>query len=246
MVDKIQKIALRGSLHQAPENTVPAIKKAISEKADVIFLDVQGASDGVPLVFADTRLDRTTNGTGRIAKMTAEQVQALDAGAWKGQEFQGTKVPTLEEALKAVGAKARVFLMLPQIRKGDALAESLVKVLKARKKPADDVLAFSDSGSLEAFREMAPDFGYALILDEKVDSWVLLKKAERLGLKLVRPHRQQISGEFVRKAHEQKVAVWAHFADEESDLKELLEMKVDGIVTGRLPRLTRVLEELKA
>jgi glycerophosphoryl diester phosphodiesterase len=91
-------------------------------------------------------------------------------------------------------------------------------------------------------KEKAPEFGYALALDEKVEGWVILRKTEKLELAAVRPHRQQINSEFVRNAHEKGIKVFAHFADEEEDMRDLLAMKVDGIVTGRPERLKGVLE----
>lgn len=245
-MSNVQIISLRGSLHQAPENTVPAIKKAIKSEVDAIALDVQGTKEGAPLVIADTRVDRTTNGTGRVNRMTADEVLALDAGSWAGAEYQGTKVPTLEEAIKAVGAKTRLMLILPELRAGSPLLENTATALKARKKPAEDLLVFTDSESLKVMRDQAPDFMYALALDEKVEGWVILRKAEKLELTAVRPHRQQISSEFVRNAHEKGIKVFAHFADEEEDMQELLAMKVDGIITGRPERLKSVLEESQA
>lgn len=238
-------IAFRGASQTAPENTVPAIQKALKAGADAIALDVQGSKDDVPLVIADQKLERTTNGTGRVSQLEAKDVQTLDAGAWFGEEFAGTKVPTLEEAVKEVG-KAKLILNLPAMRADSKLAAHIVTALKGRAKPAEDVLVFSDSASLENFREKAQGFGYCLALDAKVEGWVILRKAEKLSLTVVRPAREQVAPELVSKAHEKKMRVYAHFADEETDMQRLIECHVDGIVTGRPERLKRVLDETKA
>ena len=244
-MSNVLTISLRGALHQAPENTVPAIKKAVAGDVDAIAIDVQGAKDDEPLVLADTRLDRTTNSTGRVNRMTAKEIRALDAGSWAGAEFAGTKVPTLAEALEAVG-DTRLLLTIPELRAGSPLVDKIATALEARKKPEDDVLVFTDSESLKVLREKAPKFACALALDEKVEGWVILRKAEKLELKVVRPHRQQINSEFVRNAHAKGIKVLAHFADEEAAMRDLLGMKVDGIITGRPERLKRVLEEAEA
>lgn len=238
-------IAFRGASQAAPENTVPAIQKALKAGADAIALDVQGSKDDVPLVIADQKLERTTNGTGRVSQLDAKDVQALDAGAWFAEEFAGTKVPTLEEAVKEVG-KAKLILNLPAMRVDSKLAANIVSALKSRNKPGEDVLVFNDSASLENFREKAQDFGYALALDAKVEGWVVLRKAEKLNLTVVRPLREQVDPEFVAKAHDKKMRVYAHFADEETDMQRLIEIHVDGILTGRPERLKRVLDETKA
>ncbi|HEY3321337.1 MAG TPA: glycerophosphodiester phosphodiesterase family protein [Planctomycetota bacterium] len=243
---KTLTIAHRGASQQAPENTIPAIQKALELGVNMLALEVQRTRDNQPLVLADVSLDRTTNGSGRIARMTAAEIQALDAGSWFNEKFAGTRVPTLAEAIAAVGPKARLMLSLPETRAGTPWADELLKALKSRPKPAEDVLAFSDSESLKSFRELAKDFSYALLLGEKVDGWLYLEKADKLGLKVVRPHRAQTDSVLVRQAHDKGIQVFAYFANEESDMRELIESRVDGIVTGRPERLKTLLESKPA
>ncbi len=238
-------VAHRGAAQQAPENTLPAIKKALEAGVHMLSLEVQKTKDDAPIVLADVSLDRTTNGTGRAARMTAKEIGALDAGSWFNGDFAGAKVPLLSEAVKAVGDKARLMLTLPETKTGTPWIDKLAKVLEARKKPAEDILVFSDSDSLKTFREKAPDFSYALALDEKVDGWLYLEKAGKMNLKHVRPHRSQVDAVMVRQAHAKGIAVIAHFANEEADLRSLVELRVDGIVTGRPEKLTTILAEFK-
>jgi glycerophosphoryl diester phosphodiesterase len=238
-------VAHRGASHQAPENTLPAVKKALEAGVDMLALDVQKTRDDHPILLADVSLDRTTNGSGRASRMTAKEIAALDAGGWFNDDFTGTKVPTLADAIKAVGEKARLMLSLPETRPGTPWPDELAKALKARKKPANDILIFSDSESLKTFREKAPDFSYALALDERVDGWLYLEKASKMNLKHIRPHRSQIDAVLVRQAHAKNVEVIAYFANEESDLRSLVELRVDGIVTGRPEKLKTLLAEFK-
>jgi len=234
-------IAHRGASQQAPENTLPAIEKALLEGVDMLALEVQRTKDDQAILLADVSVDRTTNGSGRAARMAAEEIRALDAGSWFGAAFAGAKVPALAEALAATGSKARLMLTLPETRSGTPWAQRLAQELQARPQPDQDILVFSDSESLKSFREMAPAFTYALALGEKVDGWLYLEKAGRMGLKAVRPYRAQIDSVLVRQAHAKNIQVFAYFANEESDLREMVELKVDGIVTGRPERLKKLL-----
>jgi len=235
-------IAHRGASQQAPENTLPAIEKALAAGVDMLALEVQKSKDNKPLLLADVSLDRTTNGTGRVVRMNASEITALDAGSWFNADFAGTRVPLLADALKKIGTKARVMLTLPETRAGTPWADELLKVLKERKNPAEDVLVFSDSDSLKSFRELAKDFSYSLVLGEKVDGWLFLEKADKMGLKVVRPYRPQIDSVLIRQAHAKGIKVFAYFANEEADLKALLELRVDGIITGRPERLKALLD----
>jgi len=234
-------IAHRGASQQAPENTLPAIEKALQEGVDMLALEVQKTKDDQAILLADVSLDRTTNGAGRAARMTLDEIRALDAGSWFNAAFAGAKVPTLAEAVAAVAGKARLMLALPETRAGTPWAQRVAQELQARTQAAEDVLVFTDSESLKSFREIAPAFTYALALGEKVDGWLYLEKAGRMGLKAVRPYRAQIDSVLVRQAHAKNIQVFAYFANEEDDLREMLELRVDGIVTGRPERLRKLL-----
>lgn len=108
----VMKIAHRGVAKYAPENTMPAIEKAIEIDFDYIELDVRYTKDGIPILMHDSTVDRTTDGTGPPSDYTLEQIKKLDAGYSSrfGDRYGGTRVPTLEEALAAMQGKIRLYL----------------------------------------------------------------------------------------------------------------------------------------
>jgi glycerophosphoryl diester phosphodiesterase len=90
----------------APENTLTAFSRAFQAGMGV-ELDVRSTRDGHLVVLHDETVDRTTNGAGRVGQLTLDEIRALDAGSWKGGEFAGAKVPTLEEVLDLARAEAK-------------------------------------------------------------------------------------------------------------------------------------------
>ena len=64
---------------------------------DYVECDVSFTSDGVGVLLHDGTVDRTSNGTGRIADMTFEEARGLDFGIWFSDTFAGEKIPTFEE-----------------------------------------------------------------------------------------------------------------------------------------------------
>jgi len=245
-LSQVYVIAHRGDSRAAPENTVAAIEQAAEAGADLVALEVQGSLDQVPLVLADRTLERTTNGTGKVAQVAAKDIQALDAGSWFNAKFKGAKVPALGEALKAGGKKSRFMLHLPDLKNFPDLSKAILADLKELPKPAEHILVFNDSDNLKTFREQAKEFSYLLALGEKAEGWIILEKARSLGLKHIRPYKSQINSDLVRTAHAKGLKVLAHFADEEAELRDLLGLKVDGIVTGRPALLKDLLNDVKA
>ena len=66
--------AHRGASGYAPENTLASFQMAVDMKADGIECDIHLSKDGVFVVCHDETIDRTSDGTGRIAEMTYEQM----------------------------------------------------------------------------------------------------------------------------------------------------------------------------
>ncbi|XP_029945017.1 glycerophosphodiester phosphodiesterase 1-like [Salarias fasciatus] len=95
-------VAHRGGGHDAPENTVAAIREASRNGATGVELDLSFSSDGVPVLMHDETVDRTTNGSGPVSKLQFVQLRRLDASARHRlkDRFSGEKVPTLQEAVQ--------------------------------------------------------------------------------------------------------------------------------------------------
>ena len=106
----IMKVAHRGAKMFAPENTLPAIRKAIEMGYDYVELDLRYSRDGAPVIFHDLRLSGKTNGFGTVALSKFSSLRKLDAGVWFGDEFRGTKIPTFEECLKVMHGRINLYL----------------------------------------------------------------------------------------------------------------------------------------
>ena len=91
--------AHRGENGVFPENTIPGFQEAVRLGANQVEFDVRHTKDGRFIIMHDPTVDRTTDGTGKVAELTFDEIRALDAGIKKDERFAGTKVPTFEEAL---------------------------------------------------------------------------------------------------------------------------------------------------
>ena len=94
-------IAHRGLDNSYPENTLIAFKAAL-ENGMAVEIDVRSTADEELVVLHDDTVDRTTDGSGSVADMNLDELKRLDAGGWKGIEFAGERVPTLEETFDTV------------------------------------------------------------------------------------------------------------------------------------------------
>ena len=108
-------ISHRGEHLHHPENTMAAFEEAVRVGADYIEVDVRTTSDGKLVLMHDATVDRCTNGKGEVAKMTFDEIRALDAGIKMGPEFAGTKVPTFDEALDYARGKINIYVDVKKV-----------------------------------------------------------------------------------------------------------------------------------
>ncbi len=143
-------IAHRGGPATAPENTRAAFRNAIELGVDRLELDVHMTKGGGLVVIHDETIDRTTNGTGRVADMTLADLRALDAGS-------GEKIPTFKEVID-LAQKAGVAL-LPEIKSSHLYPDIEEKVLQTLAK-ADygeyTIIQSFDPQSIEKLRALNP------------------------------------------------------------------------------------------
>lgn len=246
MPKNILVIAYRGASAHAPENTVPAVLKAIELGADMVELDVQASSDGVPVCVSDVRLDRVAGDPRRVKKMKAGELGAVDVGARFSEEFKGTGIPALEEILKAA-PKVPLMLRLRELPAGTEFEKALKAALEDEKggRARPTVVEVPDSLAIKRCKDWK-SVEWAFAADEKMEGWLLLDKSEKLGLGLLRVYRKQADTRLLRAAEGRSMEVFALTSDEEEDIKELADMGVGGIITGKPDEAKRVLKERKA
>jgi glycerophosphoryl diester phosphodiesterase len=107
---KILTSAHRGEHFHNPENSLPAIRGAINAGMDFVEIDVRTTSDGQLVLMHDPSVNRMTNGTGLVAKMTFAEIRKLDLGARFPGRFPGLTVPSFEEALQLAKGRIGIYL----------------------------------------------------------------------------------------------------------------------------------------
>ena len=111
-------VAHRGASHAAPENTLPAFKLAVKEKADYIEGDFWLTKDNRIVCMHDPTTKRVSSEhiDLDIRRSTLKELKKIDIGAWKGKRFKGTTIPTLEEILEILPKDKGLFLEIKDER----------------------------------------------------------------------------------------------------------------------------------
>lgn len=113
--NKILVVAHRGDWRNAPENSVKAFEYAAAMGVDMVELDLKKSKDGEIVIMHDATINRTTNGTGRPADYTLQELKNFHLKNGLGRETNN-KIPTLKEvmlALKSSGVKVNLDKSYP-------------------------------------------------------------------------------------------------------------------------------------
>lgn len=236
---KPQVFAHRGGAALRPENTLLAFDHGLSLGADGLELDVHLSRDGVVVVHHDSTLERTTNGRGPIAGLTADELARLDAGYhFEGFRGRAGGVPTLTQVLERYPSASLII-------------ELKVNEPELAHRTIDEVRA---AGAIE--RVAIGSFGTRVLRAARAYEPRLVTGASReetrLALYRSRIHwparhppndafqvpelsgsTRVVSPRFVKHAHERGIAVQVWTVNDPNDMRRLLDWGVDGLISDR-------------
>jgi glycerophosphoryl diester phosphodiesterase len=236
----------RGASGTMPENTLGAFSEALAAGADRLEMDVHLTADEEVIVLHDETLDRTTDGRGPAARLRLSELRDLDAGyRFESTEghypFRGRKmrIPTFAEVL-AHFPRAPLNI---EIKTNDLALVSAMKRLLERHDATSRVLLAAESSELmERIRFAMPNVLTGMCMHEVLEFWgnggnpgyqargfALQIPPEYGGIPL-------ITQSFVDTAHAANLEVHAWVINDEAEMRRLVALGVDGIMTD-FPRL---------
>ncbi|EMY34886.1 putative esterase [Arthrobacter crystallopoietes BAB-32] len=164
-------IGHRGAAGTAPENTVAAFKDGRASGADFFEIDVQLSKDGVPFLFHDDTPARTTNveevfperANDPITSFTWTELQQLDAGSYFSEEFDGERIPHLDDAAKVATINTGIYIEIKSPKNSPGIEQVVADELRTDAKwkklvDADKIQVLSfDEASNRKFADIAPE-----------------------------------------------------------------------------------------
>jgi glycerophosphoryl diester phosphodiesterase len=243
--------AHRGGADGAPENTMRAFERAVSLGYRFFETDVHVTRDGVVVAFHDDRLERVTDGRGRIIDLTYAEVQQADAGWW--YTLDGGATHPFRGRGVTVPALADILERWPDVHVNiDAKADHTVVPLMALLDRLDAfsrvcLASFSDR-RLARMRHQARGAvvsSMGRVAASSAYAWSRLGRMPRLNASRVQvPMRAgvlRLDRRFVDAAHRAGLAVDVWTVNSEHEIRDALGLGVDGIMSDRLDLLKRML-----
>ncbi len=235
----VKIIAHRGAPTFAPENTLPAIRKAIEIGVHIIEIDLHQTKDNQIVVLHNENVRKTTDGRGYVRDMTLEEIKQLDAGSWFSEEFAGTTVPTLEEVFSIMDDTTKLLL---EIKKGSpyypAIEQRVIDLVYEHNFHDRVLMKSFEDGAVEYFRKHAPGIPAGKSFAFRIPFLrLIIERGLNTGsvfdydVHFLHSHRFATSRRFVRKAHEEGFEVFVWDVHTPKKMRHYIEMGVDAIET---------------
>ncbi|MFX0038501.1 MAG: glycerophosphodiester phosphodiesterase [Promethearchaeota archaeon] len=243
VIKKVEKkedvliIAHRGDSISSPPNTLKAFQRAIELEADYLEFDVHLSMDGEIVIIHDAYIININGQEKFIKEMELKELKAIDIG-------EGEKIPTLKELIKI--AKGKIGLQCEV--KAPNFSKDLVKLLEQENLIETSIISSFIFKELLELQKINSKLKLALLIPPEFDSPLSVlkycQKAIDSNFYAVHPYFESINKEFVKSIHEYDMLVNVWTVNEESEIKKVLEMGIDGIISDDIQLVKKLLREM--
>jgi glycerophosphoryl diester phosphodiesterase len=219
------KIAHRGASGYEPDNTIRAFDKAIELGADMIELDINLSSDGVPVVIHDRQIEGTP-----VTELALSELKRFDVG-------KGERIPTFQEAIDCVKGRCRLYIEL----KGEGTEQPVIDLVRKNGMDREVIIASFDPAKVRRSKELASNLIVSVLTGKRDIDFVALAREAKADCihfcweRHTSPHTL-LTDELMKICRDNglKVVIWHEERPEE--IREIVKRDIYGICSN-LPDL---------
>ncbi|NAS12755.1 glycerophosphodiester phosphodiesterase [Poritiphilus flavus] len=229
MSDELLVIGHRGAMGHETENTLASVEKAMELGVDMIEIDVFKIDSGEIVVFHDERVERLTNGGGKIEEYNIFDLMQLTLDG-------NHKIPQLQDVLKLIDGKVALNIELKGANTAQRVNFITDYYIKERGWTLDQfVISSFNWDELRKMRSLNDDIAIAVLTE--ADPLEALPTAKELNAMAINPNFKMLNRENVTALQQAGYRVYTWTVNEPEDIDRMKELGVDGIFTNYPERL---------
>jgi glycerophosphoryl diester phosphodiesterase len=233
-------IAHRGASGAAPENTIAAFERAISDGADWIELDVQENADGTVMIAHDSDFMKTARVKLKVWDATDDDLRDIDIGSWFGPEFADQRPPTLLQALELARGKLGVVIELKYYGHDRQLESRVVDIVEETGMVSDVMVMSLKRPGLQKAAALRPEWTYGLLNTASVGDLT------RLNLDFLALNSSAASRAMIRRAHARGMKLYVWTINDPVQMSVMISRGADGLITDEPALARQVIEAREA
>jgi len=212
-VSRALVIAHRGASAREPENSLAAFRAAATLGADAVELDIHATADGALIVHHDELIERAH----AIPRLTADQVRTFRLP-------NGEPLPTLEQALAAVGTRLQVFIEVKSL-------DPRFDAMQRGPNPSSYAIHSFDHRIVRRLGLVRPGLRCG-VLSSSYPIRPLAALADA-GATILWQERTMVDRPLADALHGSGMQLLVWTVDDAADMQRLLELGVDGLCSNR-------------
>lgn len=222
-------IGHRGARGTHPENTATAFEYAIQVGCQMIELDVRQCKSGEIVIIHDESVDRTTDGEGRVADLTLEQLKVLDAG-------EGQKIITLQELFDLVNRRVIINIELKEPIFNEVAAIINEYIAEKGWNPEGFLVSSFLHGVLAEFHLLCPDVPIGFLNDLQIDPSKKLFNSKNSCAVI---NYKSVDAAYIATLKKAGIPLIVYTVNEPADIQRFLNAEIAGIITDFPERICK-------
>lgn len=226
-------VAHRAGSVFAPENTLLALDIAIKANAEYAEIDVQQSKDRKLIILHDTNFKRVAGVDKNVWDVNYDEIKTYNAANYYSSELNKVKIPTLEEMIKRADGKIKLMIELKKNGYEYNIEEETINLIKKYNFENQCVVASMELNILHKVKELDKNIKTVYITPLAYGDYYEMDDVDMFSIEAT-----FVNKEIIFKIHNQNKKVFAWTVNEDSSIRELLSLPIDGIITDN-PELAK-------
>lgn len=230
--------AHRGASHYAPENTMSSFRLGVEMGANGIELDLQKTKDGKIVIFHDDTIDNKSNGTGKIADYTYDELLQMDFGSWKDAKYAGEKIVLFEDFAKEFFPMNLTFAIELKVI---GIEKEVVEIIRKYQMYENIYISSFMYEALENMSKIDANAKLSWLIEEKISEENIAKLVAIHGCQIC-PEAESATAEDIKLAKEYglEVRLWGVYNEE--IMKHAYQLDTEGMTVNFPDKLRMLIE----
>ena len=234
-------IAHRGAHIGIPENSLPAIQKAIDLGCDFVEIDTRATKDGRIVSVHNASVDQYVVGTtGKVKDFTLEEIKKLDIGEKTGPDWKNTRIPGIEDILQLCRGQIGIYLDLKE-----PLVPELLRIIQ-KYDMEREIVWYISASHMDLILELKQLCYKCIAMPDPGPEKNIPEVEKKVRPRVIASDMGQLSGSFVKTAHLLQAKV---FVDDKKgspeEWEQIIKWGTDGIQTDNPQGLIEFIKNRK-
>jgi glycerophosphoryl diester phosphodiesterase len=235
--DRTEVMAHRGASGSAPENTLAAVEKAISDGAHWVEIDVQRTADDQVVVVHDRDLMKIGGKPLVVTQSRYADLARVDVGSWFDAAFADQRIPTLQSVLECCKGRIKVNIELKYYVWDEQLALRVIHIVEQSRTEEEIVIMSLKPEAVDQVRSLRPDWQVGLL------SAGALGNLARVDADFLAVHSRMVTSGFVRRTYRAGKTLYVWTVNDAAGMTRQFGLGVDALITDKPALAIRLLDQ---